>query len=78
MRLNVKLEKAIMYLSLIAIFGIIIFTIESFYPIGNWMHNNFGIMADIIGSLLGLITLLMLILWSGFGIWTLMNWIKNK
>lgn len=78
MRLNVKLEKSIKYLSLIAIFGIIVFTIESFYPIGNWMHNNFGIMADITGSLLGFITLLMIILWSGFGIWTLIDWIKNK
>lgn len=78
MRLNVKLEKAIIYLSLIAVFGIIVFTIESFYPIGNWMRNNFGIIADITGSLLGFITLSMLILWIGFGIWTLMDWIKNK
>ena len=64
MRLNVKLEKAITYLSLIAVFGIIVFTIESFYPIGNWMHNNFGIMADMLGNILGLITISMIGIWS--------------
>lgn len=71
-----NLVKGFKIISAITIFGIIMLIIESFYPLGNYMHNNFGLFADFIGNVLGFITLIGISLWIGIAILGVLIW-KN-
>lgn len=69
--------NAIEFCTFIAIFGWIMFIVETFFPLGDFIAK-FGSFYVFMGWIVGGITTIMSILWGGYGIYVLGNKLNVK